>query len=559
MAGIFTAIGLAVGATTAAAGTGMLVVAGTAAAAGVANSLLNKPKQPAAPDYAAAATAQGQANIDAAMMSARLSNPNIISPYGTQTVTYGGTPTFNQAGYDEALAAYNNQPGDTSYQGSGYDEYGNYVGTGNNIPMPTREQFTTQTGDPNQPTVTQTLTPAAQAALENQQRVQQGLSAVGLNALEGVRAGMTTTDAAGNVVNKPFVSNVPDFQTSLGDQGPINYGPSAGQYGLAGSINADRYGLAGSVNADKYGLAQGFDAGRYGNARGELDLSNVARMPVNAGMTAQQSIMARLGPQIQAGREATAQTLANQGITQGSVAYNNAMRAQSAGETDLLNEAARSGIALDMAANQQGYGQQLSSAGLYNSALGQNFSQGLQANQASNQAIAQNYGQGVTSQQLGNQAIGQNFGQGITAQNQANAAIGQNYGQGLQSAGFYNQAQNQKYNQDLQSAQFGNTALGQQYQRNLGEYNLPLNTLTALQSGSQIQNPQFQAYAGQTIAPAPIANATTLAGNFAQNQYGQNVAANNATTQGLFGIAGAGFGAGMGGGGLFGAPTKAIG
>jgi hypothetical protein len=199
-------------------------------------------------------------------------------------------------------------------------------------------------------------------------------------------------------------------------------------------------------------------------------------------MTAQQSIMARLGPQIEAGRAALAQNLANQGVTQGSTAYENAMRAQYAGENDLLNEAARSGIALDMAANQQGYGQQLSSAGLYN------------------------------------------------------------------------QAQNQRYNQALQSAQFGNTALGQQYQRNLGEYNLPLNTLTALQSGSQIQNPQFQAYSGQTIAPAPIANATTMAGNFAQNQYGQNVAANNATTQGLFSIAGAGLQGAMGSGGLFGAP-----
>ena len=45
-----------------------------------------------------------------------------------------------------------------------------------------------------------------------------------------------------------------------------------------------------------------------------------------------------------------------------------------------------------------------------------------------------------------------------------------------------------------------------------------------------------------------------MAGNFAQNQYGQNVAANNATTQGLFSIAGAGLQGAMGSGGLFGAP-----
>ena len=485
----FVSIGVALGVTAGGFAAGAVGLGATTLTAGVANSLLNKPKAPATPDFAGAATAQGQANIDAARMSARLSNPNIISPYGRQTVTWGGEPTFNQAGYDAAMSAYQNQAGDTSYQGSGYDEYGNYVGTGNNIPKPTREQFTTQTGDPDQPTVTQTLTPAAQAALENAQAVQKGLSEVGITALGNVR----------DTMSKPFVSGVPDFQTSLGDQGPVNYGPSA----------------------DQYGLAQGFSAEKYGNARGELDLSGIAKMPVNAGMTAQQSIMARLGPQIETGRAALAQTLANQGVTQGSAAYENAMRAQYAGENDLLNEAARYGIALDMAANQQGYGQQLSSAGLYNQALGQNFSQGLQANQASNQAI------------------------------------GQNFGQGLQSAGLYNQAQNQKYNQALQSAQFSNTALGQQYQRNLGEYNLPLNTLTALQSGSQIQNPQFQQYTGQTIAPAPIANATTQAANFDQNQYAQNVAANNATKQGLFDIGSSAFrggfsGGGGGGGGLFG-------
>jgi hypothetical protein len=227
-------------------------------------------------------------------------------------------------------------------------------------------------------------------------------------------------------------------------------------------------------------------------------------MPINAGMTAQQAIMSRLGPQLEAQRASTFQNLRNQGVTEGSEAWNNAIRAQQQGENDLLTQAQKEGLSLDMAANQQGYGQQLSSAGLYNQ------------------------------------------------------AVAQNYGQGLQSSGLYNQAQNQKFNQALQGAQFGNTAIGQQYQRNLNEYNQPLNNLTALMSGSQIQNPQFQQYTGQNIAPAPIANATTLAGNFAQNQYGQNVAANNATTQGLFSIAGAGLGAGMGGsGGLFGAAKPA--
>ena len=43
---------------------------------------------PDPPDYAAAAVAQGKASLEAARATAKLNNPNIINPYGTQTVTY---------------------------------------------------------------------------------------------------------------------------------------------------------------------------------------------------------------------------------------------------------------------------------------------------------------------------------------------------------------------------------------------------------------------------------------------------------------------------------------
>lgn len=45
----------------------------------------SKPKAPAAPDYAAAAQAQGDANTQAARTSAELTNTNQVTPYGTQT------------------------------------------------------------------------------------------------------------------------------------------------------------------------------------------------------------------------------------------------------------------------------------------------------------------------------------------------------------------------------------------------------------------------------------------------------------------------------------------
>lgn len=48
------------------------------------------PSPPPAPDYAGAAKEQGVANKEAAVSSSRLNNPNVISPYGTQTYTEAG-------------------------------------------------------------------------------------------------------------------------------------------------------------------------------------------------------------------------------------------------------------------------------------------------------------------------------------------------------------------------------------------------------------------------------------------------------------------------------------
>ena len=50
---------------------------------------------PDPPDYAAAATAQGEANKEAAIASSMLSNPNIYGPYGSQTVSYAQGPDGN--------------------------------------------------------------------------------------------------------------------------------------------------------------------------------------------------------------------------------------------------------------------------------------------------------------------------------------------------------------------------------------------------------------------------------------------------------------------------------
>ena len=151
-------------------------------------------------------------------------------------------------------------------------------------------------------------------------------------------------------------------------------------------------------------------------------------MPVNAGMTAQQALMSRLQPQIERERSQQETQLRNQGLVPGGEAYGNAMTIQNQRENDLLNQAALYGVNLDLAANQQAFGQELA------------------------------------------------------------------------------------------------------------QRNLPLNEVSALMSGSQIQNPQFMGYQGANVAPPNIAGAAQQQAAYNQGLYGLNVGQQNAFNQGLFGL-----------------------
>jgi hypothetical protein len=632
--------------------------------------LCPSPSAPATPDYAAAATAQGVANKDTAITQGYLNNPNINGPLGGQTVTF----------------------------------------------------------DPvtNQPTITQNLTPTAQATLEAQQRVQQGLAALGekgLTTASGIiskpfeytgPSGIFSVADSGKVAGAPDLAKMgsasggytgaqatggvaaPQLQQSYSNYGTVQNAPDLASYGSASSIGAGQYGLAkGDVAANQYGLAGSINPSQYGTAQGgvqgvnlqqslgnigqinqnlnpnnylsnnQLNLSNVAQMPVNAGTTGQAAIMSRLAPQLERQQKFNAQNLANQGLVAGGEAYKNAMLDQSQQQNDLLTQAALQGISLDTAANQQGFNQALA-AGQYgnlgtqqnfgnalaaqqaqNAAQGQGFTQQLQSGQfgnqaqlasfganlqnqqAQNQAIAQNYGQGLSAQQLLNQSIGQNFGQGLAAQQASNQAISQNFGQGMtasnaanaaiqqnqntalqqqaaanqaqaqqyaqaqanaqfanqaQLAGFganlqnqqasnaaigqnyqqgmgtqaaqnqalaqnqgiaaqqqqlANAAQLQQYNENLGGAQFSNNAATQELQKQLALRNQPLNEITGLMSGSQLQMPQFQGYNPTNIAPAPVFAGAQAQGAADMQRYGIQQSGANAQTSGLYSLAGA--------------------
>jgi hypothetical protein len=185
---------------------------------------------------------------------------------------------------------------------------------------------------------------------------------------------------------------------------------------------------------------------------------------------ANQILQARLRPQMAQDLESQNSALANQGIVQGTKAYENAMRTFNQGQNDLLT-------------NSQLAGQQIGNS-LFN--------------------------QGITGGQFANQALGQQ-----------NATNQQQFANQIANANLGNQAQQQQYNQAMTN------------------YNLPLNTLSALRTGAQVQNPSFvNAPQQATTAGADLLGATTAAGNYNLASSNASNAAQAGFNSGLMGLGG---------------------
>jgi hypothetical protein len=525
-------------------------------------------------------------------------------------------------------------------------DFGGYMGDA----MPTREMFTTMT-DLDTPYIEQYLTPEAQATLEAQQRVERALAGLGEGAINRVQdiygqnftpTGLPAQQFAFDRGALPTLGPLEGRATADVSALPVNFGPTGGQFGMAaGGPAAGQFGMAaggpGGVNfqgLDTSGVAGvQTSAGPMGQAtggpaaptlQGQLDTRNLAAMPVNAGMTAQEAILSRLDPSLQRQRSQLETQLANQGLARGGEAYDVAMQEQGQRENDLRTQAALQGLQLDMAARQQGLGEAQALGGFanqaalsgfgagqqataaQNAAVAQNAQLALQSGQFANQAqaqqfaqrlaagefgreaqmasfqtgqaaqdavnraIAQNFGQAQAAGQMGNQAIAQNFQQALQGQGAYNAAAAQQFGQGMDVQAARNAAvmanqqaqlqqaqamaalQAQGFNQSQAAAAFQNAQRQAALQEQLALRNQPLNEIAALMGGSQIQMPQFQAYQGAEVAAAPIFGATQAAGNFAQQNYSNQVSANNAKL-GMYGslLGAAGTAAG---GGFFGNP-----
>lgn len=214
--------------------------------------------------------------------------------------------------------------------------------------------------------------------------------------------------------------------------------------------------------------------------------------------TATQAILARVNPQLERRRAATENQLANQGITRGSEAWQNAMTDLGQQENDAFTQAGLQGINLGM--QQQGltYGQTNTNRGI----------------QSQDQQIRFGQDFGIRGQDIQQAGMNQQASLADAARNlQAQIAERQ-----MKLA-----AQQQDFNQNNAAR-----AAGLQEQNYFA--NRDLNQLNALRSGSQVTNPTFGSYAQQQTTSGPDMLSAANMG------YQGQVAQNNANNAATFGI-----------------------
>lgn len=145
---------------------------------------------PPPPDYAGAARATAQGNLEAARATAAANRVNQITPYGTLTYTRSSQPTFNAQAYRTALDAYNQAR--SMYQPQ-RDEYGNITNP-MELTAPSYQDFMTNPSPDEGWTATQTLSPEQQKLLDIQNRLSIGTGELGEQGLKYVA----------NMISKPF-------------------------------------------------------------------------------------------------------------------------------------------------------------------------------------------------------------------------------------------------------------------------------------------------------------------------------------------------------------------
>jgi hypothetical protein len=502
-----------------------------------------KGSAPPAPDYKSAAEAQGKSSIEAIKAQTAANRPDIYTPFGNQTWT--NNRTFDQAGYDAAMADYNNQMSkatpssrrwvDGGSSGGDSDmSYGGYweetPGHSPNIQAPDRNKYYGE----DKWTQTTQLAPDAQAALDSQLEMQRGRSDLANGLMPQVA----------EAINKPL--DWDSFQ-SMGSA------PTASAFSFAGAApTLDRANNAPNLlhNLNTIGL---YDQGEFrANGLpevGQLNKNGIPGMPTYDGkfvQDIQNQALNFMAPDVQQRQSGLEAKLAAQGVTPGSAAYNNAMRQfndqQSRDKYQALNVAMNQAQGMfnsGLAANAQGFGQ---NRDIFNSQLASNqnaFNQQNQSWQNNYNLDNMQFNQRLTEHNFANQAM-----QNQNSMNLANlgfnnqSALAQNSA-ALQNQGFNNQLMQNQFSQQQAIADYQNKQRQQQIAEAQMRQLQPLNNINALLTGQQVGMPQMPSFNTAGAAqPVNYLGAANAQGNYQMQAAQMDNASANSLLGGAFGLGG---------------------
>lgn len=594
---------------------------------------MSSPSMPAAPNYALAAQQTSAGNQNAAISNqiGNMTNQTGVEQYaldpvtGAQKLGADGKPIkLGNTGvsYDNPYALKDSQGSIPFDMSSLTQKQRGTYNAGGGLP----KNFV-KTYIPQQWTQQSTLGGNDRTLYDQSQAAQLGLSEIALKGLDAVRAATDPTDpryksvAPGIAVQGGPSATADRMTTNVqGDftGGGLNTQGLQSNVDNAGLIKTSFDGVGQPIaQVDNNGkqIQTNANANQQAGALG-AGLNNSAKIQTSLGLDPtllnQQATDALykantqyLDPQFAQSQAKMESQLANQGITRGSEAYNNAMlnfnNQKQQAYTDARNQAIGQGTAaaqglfgmglqgaqfgntsLGQQFGQNVTAQQLANSaagqnnanaqtnmGLTNAALGQQFGQNLQAGQFANSAQqqaynqsqgaaefqnaaqAQQYGQNLSNMQAQNAAVNQRFGMDTSNQASLNNAQQQTFNAGLANANLNNQQLSQLYNQQLQSGQMSNAASNQQLAQNQAVQQNDLNILQALRTGAQLNTANLPAVG--VSQPAQLANwqgadmlgAATAQGQYDMNAYNAQMAANSALTSSLIGAGGALGGAGI--------------
>ncbi len=467
------------------------------------------PVQPTPPDPTALANAQAGANKDTAITQAELNAVNSVSPFGTVSYSQQDNP---------------NAPG---------------------IP-----QFTSTTA----------FSPDQQALYDAQTGIEKQAYNTGSQALGNVQSTLSSPFTLSGMPS--LISNVNSGQLQNG------YNSVNPLFGIAPAGNiqtsvGDAGKVQGSINP--YGQIQN-QITPSGQIQNQISTNGLPSVPLTANDFAAQgnattdALMQRYNQDWNNQQESTYAGLNAQGAQLGSKQYDIANQQLARNRNDAMAQALLAGnqeqntlFNQSLASNQNQFGQNAAQANFTNAAQGQQFGQNAAQAAFTNAAQAQGYGQNANSAAFANQAQQQLYEQLLGSGNFTNAAQAQQFGQNAAQQQAYNQAASQATGNDAAQAAFTNAAQQQGFgqaqanaslqnqarQQSIAEQQLmrsqPINEIAALLGlGSGIQTPTAAPNFGINIGQTDVLGAQGLSQQVAQNNYNQQMAANNAIT-GAFG------------------------